>query len=203
MISQYVLKTYTIPYNHQPIYIYIYIYWYNPNIDIVPIYIYIYILIYIYISSHLPNPATSHVAPPQAVEGGPAAFVHDGPRAPKACCGSHRKKTLRSIGKSSEFHGISPYHHHIIKQTGDFCEISGEKWEFMGKIEMRKYNWMAGWRFIAGKMIELNGWFWPSLIPGRKYGTVTGNYHLQFTMAKVIGNSRSVRGLVHLSLSKN
>jgi hypothetical protein len=27
------------------------------------------------------------------------------------------------------------------------------------------------------------------LIPGRKYGTVTGNYHLQFTMAKVNGNS--------------
>jgi len=79
-----------------------------------------------------------------------------------------RRPAVDPIGKNAPLHwkiiGVSwditissPYHHHIIKQTGDFCEISGEKWEFMGKIEMRKYNWMAGWRFIAGKMIELNG----------------------------------------------
>ena len=128
MISQYVLKTYTIPYNHQPIYIYIY--WYNPNIDIVPIYIYI--LIYIYISSHLPNPATSHVAPPQAVEGGPAAFVHDGPRAPKACCGSHRKKRSAPLENHRSFMG----YHHIItissSKLGIFVRFrvkNGSSWE--------------------------------------------------------------------------
>ena len=158
------------------------------------------IYIIIYISSHLPNPATSHVAPPQAVEGGPAAFVHDGPRAPKACCGSHRKKRSAPLENHRSFMG---YHHIITISSSKLGIFVRFRVKNRSSWEKSKWENTTGWRFIAGKMIELNGWFWPSLIPGRKYGTVTGNYHLQFTMAKVNGNSRSVRGLVHLSLSKN
>ena len=125
------------------LYIHIYIYWYNPNIDIVPIYI----LIYIYISSHLPTPATSHVAPPQAVEGGPAAFVHDGPRAPKACCGSHRKKRSAPLENHRSFMG----YHHIITISSPYHQAN---WGFL---------WDFGWKMgVHGKnrneKIQLDGW---------------------------------------------
>ena len=50
---------------------------------------------YCIIPIHRPSPATCH--PPQVVEGGPAAFVHDAPDGPEAW----------AIGKSSEFHGKS------------------------------------------------------------------------------------------------